>query len=119
MTEGWSAVNSLILLARRALSLVSPERIAVLFNSLDMLRALTPWADQGMYEILDYDSTLDLKDAQGKTAVFNRHQRVKFLQDHIIAFQEHAWGDGKISAGAALRSLRTEYLAATLQRFAG
>jgi hypothetical protein len=98
MTEGWSVTNTLILLTRRALSYVSPERIAVLFSLLDMLRALSPWADQGMYEILDYDSTLDLKDIKGKTAVFKRHQRVKFLQDHIIAFQDHAWGDGKIFA---------------------
>ncbi len=99
MTGGLLAVNSLILLTRRVLSSVSPERIAVLFSLLDMLRALAPGAAQGMYEILDYDSTLDLKDAQGKTAVFKRYQRVKFLQDHIIAFQDHAWGDGKIFAG--------------------
>ncbi len=98
MTGGWSVANSLILLTRRLLSYVSPERIAVLFSLRDMLRVLALGADQGMYEILDYDSTLDLKDIKGKTAVFKRHQRVKFLQDHIIAFQDHAWGDGKIFA---------------------
>jgi hypothetical protein len=51
-----------------------------------------------MYQILDYDSTLELLDATGKTAVFKRRQRVKFLQDHIIAFQDYAWGDGDIFA---------------------
>lgn len=54
--------------------------------------------DLGMYEILEYDSTLELLDAKGKTAVFKRRQKVKFLQNHIIAFQDHAWGDGDIFA---------------------
>ena len=53
---------------------------------------------EGMYEILDYDSTLELVDPQGATATFKRRQRVKFLQDNIIAFQDHAWGDGEIFA---------------------
>jgi hypothetical protein len=52
-----------------------------------------------MYEILDYDSTLELMDRKGETAVVKKRQRVKFLQDHVIAFQDYAWGDGKILAG--------------------
>lgn len=50
----------------------------------------------GVYEILAYDSTLELLDAKGKMAVFKRHQRVKFLQNNIMVFQDHAWGDGNI-----------------------
>ena len=53
---------------------------------------------QGMYEILDYDSTLELLDTTGETAVFIKRQRVKFLQNNIIAFQDYAWGDGDIFA---------------------
>jgi hypothetical protein len=48
----------------------------------------------GMYEILEYESTLELLDPHGKIAVFRKHQRVKFLQDNIIAFQDYAWGEG-------------------------
>src|ERR1700752_2585592 len=66
----------------------------------DLYRALRLWLKHyrhpGMYEILDYDSTLDLVDPKGKTAIFKRRQRVKFLQDHILAFQDYAWGDGEI-----------------------
>lgn len=51
-----------------------------------------------MYEILDYDSTLDLVDPKGETAIFKKRQRVKFLQNNIIAFQDYAWGEGKIFA---------------------
>jgi hypothetical protein len=47
---------------------------------------------QGIFEILDYDSTLELLDAKGKKAVFRRRQKVRFLQDHVIAFQDRAWG---------------------------
>jgi hypothetical protein len=46
-----------------------------------------------MYEILEFDSTLELLDPLGKHAVFRKHQRVKFLQDNI-AFQDYAWGEG-------------------------
>ena len=100
MTRGASVANTLVPLTRRVFSSISPEWILAFSSLYDIFRhALSPWTDQGMYEILDYDSTLELKDAQGKTTIFKRHQRVKFLQDHIIAFQDHAWGDGKILAG--------------------
>ena len=52
----------------------------------------------GPYENLDYEATLELQDPQGETAVFKRRQRVKFLQDSVIAFQDYAWGDGDIFA---------------------
>ena len=55
-----------------------------------------------MYEILTYDSTLELVDAKGQTAHVKRHQKVQFLQDNIIAFQDHAWGDGDIFADYAV-----------------
>ena len=51
-----------------------------------------------MYEILNYEATLELLDTKGKEAVYQKHQRVKFLQNHIIAFQDYAWGDGETLA---------------------
>ena len=68
----------------------------------DLYRHLRRWwtrkRHEGMYEILDYDSVLELLDPQGETAVFKRRQKVKFLQDNVIAFQDHVWGDGEIFA---------------------
>ena len=55
-------------------------------------------AQEGMYEILDYDSVLELRDPRGEVAVFKRRQRVRFLQDNIIAYQDFAWGDGNVLA---------------------
>ena len=64
-----------------------------------LLRHLWPSKQsQGMYEILDYDITLELADHKGETAIVKKQQRVKFLQDEIISFPDYAWGDGKIFA---------------------
>jgi hypothetical protein len=53
-------------------------------------------ATRGMYEVLEYESTLELLDMYGKQAVFHKRQRVRYLQDNIIAYQDQAWGDGRI-----------------------
>ena len=53
-------------------------------------------AVEGMYEVLEYESTLDIRDKYGKQAQFQKREKVRYLQDNIIAFQDHAWGDGKI-----------------------
>lgn len=49
-----------------------------------------------MYEVLDYESVLELKDRHGRQAIFRKHEEVRYLQDNIIAYQDQAWGDGKI-----------------------
>lgn len=67
-----------------------------------LLVRLTAWmsrrAEQGIYEILQYDSTLELLDPQGNTAIFHKYQQVRFLQDNVLAFEDYAWGDGDIFA---------------------
>jgi hypothetical protein len=50
----------------------------------------------GMYEVLEYESTLDLKDRGGKRATFKKPEKVRYLQDNVIAYQDQAWGDGEI-----------------------
>lgn len=51
---------------------------------------------QGMYEVLAYESILEIHDARGQYATFHKRQKVRYLQDHIIAYQDQAWGDGQI-----------------------
>lgn len=53
-------------------------------------------ADEGMYEVLEYETTLELKNKQGSKATFSKRQKVKYLQNNIIAYQDQAWGDGEI-----------------------
>jgi len=59
----------------------------------EMLRA-SP--DTAMYEVLEYETTLELKDPKGMRATFKKRQRIRYLQDNVIAFQDQAWGDGEI-----------------------
>jgi len=54
------------------------------------------FAYHGFYEVLEYENTLELHDRNGKKASVNKRQKIRYLQDHIIAYQDQAWGDGKI-----------------------
>lgn len=53
----------------------------------------------GLYEVLEYESTLELKNSSGSRATFSKRQKVRYLQDNIIAYQDQAWGDGQILLG--------------------
>jgi hypothetical protein len=53
---------------------------------------------EGMYEVLEYEGQLELVDGEGQTAVFHKRQKVRFVQNNIIAYQDQAWGDGDIFA---------------------
>ena len=72
-------------------------------------------ANEGVYEVLDYESTLELHDRGGKKATFKKRKKVRYLQDNIIAYQDHGWGDGKIlinyrtSRGKAVDRYRAGY----------
>lgn len=61
-------------------------------------RVLAAKTQGGMYEVLAFESRLELLDAKGRRARYQKRQRVRFLQDNIIAYQDLAWGDGDIFA---------------------
>src|SRR5688572_14872559 len=52
--------------------------------------------DQGLYEVLEYEGTLELLDKRGVRAQFRKREKVRYLQNSTIAYQDQAWGDGKI-----------------------
>lgn len=70
--------------------------------ALDLIESIQEYVQQkspeGLYEILEYETQLELLDAHGRTAHLSKHQRVKFLQDNVIAFQDYAWGEGNVLA---------------------
>ena len=45
-----------------------------------------------MYEVLDYKSTLEIMDPRGMVGKFQKSERVRFLQDNVIAIQDQLWG---------------------------
>ena len=51
-------------------------------------------ADEGMYEVLDYQVRLEIKDKHGKRVIHQKRERVRYMQNNIIAYQDQAWGDG-------------------------
>lgn len=53
--------------------------------------------NRGVYEILEYETTLQLN-TTGETATFLKRQKVRFLQDNVISFEDYAWGEGDIFA---------------------
>ena len=40
---------------------------------------------RGMYDVLEYESTLVLKDRGGKRATFKKREKVRYLLDNVIA----------------------------------
>jgi len=50
----------------------------------------------GIYEVLEYETVLELLDREGIEATIYKRQKVRYLHDHIIAYQDQAWGDGEI-----------------------
>jgi len=58
-------------------------------------KVLRGLANEGMYEVLEYESTLELHDKTGKRATSKKRKRVRYLQNEIIAYQDYGWGDGE------------------------
>ena len=83
-------------------------------------KLLRGFSQEGVYEVLDYETTLELLDSEGKSAHIAKRKKVRYLQDNIIAYQDHAWGDGKIlqnyqcSPGKAVDQYRSGYKAIVL-----
>ena len=53
-------------------------------------KALQHRLGAGMYEVLEYESMLKLQVRGGKTATFRKREKVRYLQDSIIAYQDQA-----------------------------
>jgi hypothetical protein len=78
-------------------------------------KILRGFSHEGVYEVLDYRSALEILDETGKKARYIKEKKVRYLQDDVIAYQDHAWGDGKIllnyqcSPGKAVDKYRSGY----------
>ncbi|MFC1923656.1 hypothetical protein ACFLY4_10255 [Chloroflexota bacterium] len=72
-------------------------------------------ANEGVYETLEYESTLEIQNRKGTRATFTKRKKVRYLQDNISAYQDYGWGDGEIllnyrsSRGKAVDRYRSGY----------
>ena len=48
--------------------------------------------------MLSHHTTLELLEPRGNEAIVRRTETVRFLQNHVAAITDHAWGDGEIFA---------------------
>ena len=48
----------------------------------------------GLYEIINYEATLEIEEPTGAEATLTRHEVIRFLQDNVVAIHDYAWGDG-------------------------
>jgi hypothetical protein len=55
------------------------------------------------YEVLEYDSTVELKDRRGEEAVYHKRQKVRFLVDDVVAFRDVFWGEGNLASSYRCR----------------
>lgn len=84
-------------LAQKLLACFSTDWAVLLFDlSQTLHRWLVSKQPKGLYEILEYDATLELLDSSGHVAKFHKRQKVRFLQNNSIAFEDYAWGEGEI-----------------------
>lgn len=49
----------------------------------------------GLYEVLNYKATLEIKDIGGHNAIYTRRERVRFLRDNVSTLYDYGWGDGQ------------------------
>lgn len=97
MQTGQETKNSPGLLLRKLLSCFSTDWLVLLFDLYQTVRRwLVSHQPNGIYEILAYDATLELLDNTGHAAKLHKRQKVRFLQNNIIAFEDYAWGEGEI-----------------------
>lgn len=68
----------------------------ILMEIWNMVQNLPSSDSHVLYEVLEHQATLELLDQQGKRARFRKYQKVRYLQNDVIAYQDQAWGDGKI-----------------------
>ena len=95
----------------KAVFMFSSSIVKILASPFENILQNLPWSEilekawrytwgrlstRGMYEVLEYESILELLDPGGRQAIFHKRQRVRYLQDNIIAYQDQAWGDGRI-----------------------
>jgi hypothetical protein len=84
-------------LLRRLLTCFSLDWLALIVDVYGFLAQLFSPSQNGPYEILDYEATLELCDGSGRAANFSKRQKVRFLQDNTIAYQDFVWSSGSIT----------------------
>lgn len=88
----WKALRDW--LAMLVLSLPWPELLGQVWRAVQ--RLTQQMAGEGMYEVLEHEASLELLNGRGEWAKVHKRQKVRYLQDYVVAYLDQAWGDGEI-----------------------
>lgn len=78
--------------------LLSSDWATIVLQGWQLFQEIAAERATGLYEVLDFEHTLELSDPKGKHAVFHKRETVRLLQDHVAAYIDRAWGHGNIFA---------------------
>lgn len=77
---------------------LNSDWISVLLRSWELFQKIRMERAIGLYEVLDFEHTLELCDVKGKRAIYRKRQTVRLLQDYVAAYVDQVWGKGEIFA---------------------
>lgn len=72
--------------------------LVTLVRLVEALKSALASRRHGIYEVLSFDSTIELLDSRGQEAVVTRLEEVRFLRDNTVAFYDTCWGEGHLFA---------------------
>ena len=52
-------------------------------------------AHEGIYDVLEYECTLELLNKKGSRAKLHKRKKIRYAQNNIVAYQDWAWADGE------------------------
>ncbi len=81
-----------------AFRLANSDWATILLQGWELLQKIRTERTIGLYEVLDFEHTLELCDPQGKEAVYHKRETVRLLQDYVAAYVDQVWGRGEIFA---------------------
>lgn len=51
-----------------------------------------------LYDVLNFEATIEVKDSRGYQAVYSKKQRLRFLKDNVSTVYDYGWGTGNAFA---------------------
>lgn len=78
--------------------LVNSDWATVLLEAWKLVKSIQAERVVGLYEVLNFEHTLELCDRRGQKAIFHKRATVRLLQDYVSAYMDWAWGRGEIFA---------------------
>lgn len=78
--------------------LLSSDWVSAVLQGWQLLQKISTERAVGLYEVLDFEHTLELLDPAGEQAVYHKRETVRLLQDHVAAYVDYTWGREDIFA---------------------